>query len=666
MTAGCDILSNVTRQSRFCSCWNIFSGGVAACLLVCLAGCSTSTEPTATEDITNIVPSEDVQSRVPSRPPLPVIPMKTIGGPTYVGSTAIAFTDATDQLLPTATGCSSVAFVDFDTDGWPDIVATTERGLVAWRNVGGTFQDMTDDLLFVDENVRRNASVVSIGDVDGDGDLDLYVGSRTDQDIIMLNDGLGYFDHLRDHGLSKAESVGHIHFVDIDRDGFLDLYVTRGRNVALDVSGGNPGFDGSPNILMLNNGEANFRDATKDWSATAGSTSETFGAVFADFDRDGDEDALVVRDFEPDHYLENVQAARFEDKSLVLIDTFGTTLMGVSVGDLNGDGQLDIYASNGLQDYLYAGQAEGGFNNIFNEILGSPDPTAGRVGWGCALIDLDNDGDQDVVGVASDADEGSKGSNPAERGGYTVLENRDGKLYDIATEAGLDGVVNAKPLAMADFDLDGDVDVIIGGYRGADMGFGPTPDEVPSGVRILRNDSARAAGNRFLFASLRADDGNAFAIGAILDINIGGQRTSRVITAGSSFQGSHSLVQHFGMGTATHADTLTINWPDGAEEVIYRAPAGYHRFARFSGACCFPGETCNGLSIECPLWDPTTDVCAGGADCDPCTLVCDRFIECGNDSLDCATECGQDPPAPWQVECVMDNECDQILSCLDS
>jgi hypothetical protein len=653
-------VSNNIQQHRW-SRYRLYAG---ICILCC---CNTTTEEQSitSADTTQSTVNDTVNAQ-PIRPPLPTIPMKTVGDPNYIGSAAIEFTDVTNQLLPTFSECSSLAFVDFDDDGWPDLLATTDRGLVALRNVGGAFEELTEDILFVDGDLRRNTSVVSVGDADGDGDLDIYMGSRTDQDILLLNDGLGHFDHLRDHGLPKAESVGHVHFVDINRDGHLDLYVTRGRQVSLGRRGGNPGFDGSPNVLLLNDGNGEFQDVTEKWSAEAGLTSETFGAVFADFDRDGDEDALVVRDFEPDHYLQNMGGSLFEDRSLIDIDPVGTTLMGVTVGDVNGDGRLDIYASNGAQDYLYAGQADGGFKNIFSESLGTPDPTAGTVGWGCALIDLDNDGDQDLISVAADADEGAKGSNSAERGGYTVLENKDGKLYDVTSAAGLDGVVNAKPLAAADFDLDGDIDIVIGGSPGADMGFGPAPEDVPSGIRLLRNDSARAAGNRFLYAALRSERGNHFAVGAILDIEVGQKRTSRVVTAGTSYQGSHSLVQHFGLGSATHADRLTINWPDGNVQVIFRAPAGYHRFARFTGECCFPGESCEQVTAECPLWDPTPQFCNDGDDCDPCEIICSRFAECGEKDIDCTTECAKEPPADWQVTCVMDSDCSLIMSCLDS
>ena len=282
--------------------------------------------------------------------------------------------------------------------------------------------------------------------------------------------------------------------------------------------------------------------------------------------------------------------------------------MGLAVGDYNGDANLDIYATNASADYLYQGQGDGTFINVFEEVMSGGDPTANATGWGCAFIDLDNDGDQDVVSVSSyeEGDQPGIKQAPPRLGRYTVLENQgNGTFVDQSEEAGLGHAINGWGLATADYDLDGDVDIVAALQEPLDLGFGPPLDTVKQGIRLLRNDSARAAGNQFLFIALQSPGPNRWAVGATIDVFAGTLSSTRVVTAGSSYLSQHSFVQHFGLGSHTVVDKVHIQWPDGVHTVAHSVPAGYWRFSPTKGHCCHPAQSCEEDWPDCVVWGAT-------------------------------------------------------------
>ena len=595
--------------------------------------------------------------------PLDEVPHKPVGNPVAVGLGPFSMKPLQELVGLETTVATSLAFVDYDDDGWPDLVTASDQGLSVFRNHGGTFVDDSNQILPFDGDLRQDASITAWGDVDGDGDLDCYVGYRRFADRLLLNDGQG---HLVvpdfDPGLPEALHVQGVTFVDVDGDADLDLYVTRGRRIdADDAATPAPGFEGAPNHLLLNDGTGRFTDATTAWNAAAGDTSETFGALFADFDRDGDPDAFVVRDFEPDHWLQNAGGTHFEDRSTELLNIEATTAMGVTVGDFDGDGGLDIYTTDNGSDRLYLWR-NGGLEASFSTRLQGADPTAVLTGWGCSFIDLDQDGDQDVVSVAGYQGKTAGLPDPARLGGFVVFENDKGKLVDRTEEAGLPDVVDGYALATADFDRDGDLDFAVALRPPAALGFGPDPATVPSGIMLIRNESARAAGNHFLQVSLRAETGNRFAVGAIVDVTANGARSSRVLTAGDSYLAAHNPVLHFGLGDSPSAE-VTITWPWGPTTRAHAVPRGAHRLAPHNGDCCFPGADCGEPWVECPRWHPLGPACAGSDECDVCALVCARLDDCGAPEPGCQGQCAQGPPSTQEAACVLESECAALEAC---
>ncbi|MFT7623597.1 MAG: hypothetical protein ACI9WU_002780, partial [Myxococcota bacterium] len=337
--------------------------------------------------------------------------------------------------------------------------------------------------------------------------------------------------------------------------------------------------------------------------------------------------------------------------------------------DMNGDGHLDVYATDFGSDWVYQGNGQGApFENVYQDWLQGADPTPALVGWGLALVDLDNDGDQDVVNVAAYDKPGAQfDDSPGKVGAYVVLENETGALRDITEEAGLERVVHGFSLATADFDLDGDPDIAVGLEAPPIVNFGPDRATIPVGVRLLRNDSARGAGKRFLEVSLRHPGApNAWAIGAIIDVETPNARASRVVTSGSSHKASHSFVQHFGMGDASRAD-VTVSWPDGVVTRAHGVPSGYVRLEHHEGDCCWDGAQCDSPWVQCPIWIPAGDPC-GGQPCDICDLVCTQLATCGTipSADECAVECASAGPAPSEAECILAADCSNVAACIEA
>lgn len=640
---------------------------IAVYVSLALAACGTEEEEPDLDadepgEVRPIAPPE--RGVLPAEGPLAAVPPKVVGSPLHVGSSPIVFTDVTEQHgLPIETG-NSVSFVDFDDDSWPDLTVVADNGLAFYRNIGGGFEDVTFRLLLTTQDTLAEAGHLVYADVDDDGDLDLYLASPSSADRILLNNGYGQFKPpAADVGLGHVTDVQGVSFADVDLDGDLDVYVTRGRRA--DAEGKEAsvaGFQGAPNVLLLNQGGVTFQDATLAWIAAAGDTSETFGALFADYDRDGDPDALVVRDFLSDHYLRNLDGEQFERADGV-ISSAKTALMGLAVGDYDGDAVLDVYGTDFGADILYRGMGDGTFENVYLDVLDSVDGTSNMSGWGVAFVDLDNDGDQDIISVASYDSHDTFRADADRVGGWWVLENTgNGRFRDVTEAAGLGGVVNGHSLAIGDFDLDGDIDVAVALAPPIDLPFGPDPATVPRGIRLLRNDSARAAGNHFLEVSLRSSDSNRFAIGAIIDVEAGSARASRVVTAGDSYLATHSLVQHFGLGAKSVADRVTITWPGGAKTVAHQVPAGYARLAMHDGPCCFEGKDCGEPWVTCPTWVPPATWCTDRP-CSPCAAVCSRLSDCGEVRFDCHAECEKRAPEGQIVTCALAADCPGVMAC---
>jgi hypothetical protein len=425
-----------------------------------------------------------------------------------------------------------VAVADYDNDGWPDILVTNFGPNLLYRNRGdGTF-----------ENVAGRAGIESPGwntgaaffDADGDGDLDLYVAA----------------------------------YVDCTLDEVLEAKPTLDWKGIEKVALGPFGLPGAPDHFFLSDGRGRFREATREAGLEDRALGYGFGVRAADFDGDGDADLYVANDSDPNYLYRNEGNGRFQEVgtwSGAALGANGAAQagMGVTVGDANGDGFLDLFVTNFAEDYstLYHGDGKGFFEDA-SEVSGVARPTFQPLSWGTVFADLDCDGDEDLV-VANGHIYPQVDKHPefGARYGQTnlLLENQGGGHFEDATAragAGFRAALSSRGLAAGDYDNDGDLDLLI-----SNLDAPPT---------LLRNDSP--AKGSWITLVLEAPRGET-VIGAQVSAKTGGRTLIRDLASGESFLSAHDPRVHLGLGKANQVDRLEVRWPDGGRTILDKVEA---------------------------------------------------------------------------------------------
>jgi hypothetical protein len=466
--------------------------------------------------------------------------------------------DASDKYAP------GVALADLDGDGILDLVQPRNdrdqpalRGLRIHRGLGdGRFVDATG----VAWDEGRNATVAMAFDHDGDDDLDVFVGVDGGPSVLLRNDGaFDFVDVAAEVGLAApGDRVFTAAAGDVDRDGDADVYLGNWNASAPDHGDGT-----APNRLLRNDGGV-FTDVT----ATAGVDCHgwsTLGLAMADLDGDGALDIFVANDFFDACLYWGRGDGTFVEGARAAGVARGTEhAMGVAVGDLDGDLDLDLYVTDdevvddawGNALYLNDGPGTRTFASRASALKLDGLSTLAvnwLVCWGVGLVDLDHDGDLDVH-VATHGERSE------------LVWRNDGGTF--AAERGLMselGDADARGSAYGDIDGDGDIDVVVG-RRGA-------------GLQVLRNDTLDAgdpgdasdAGGRWLVVVPRPA---AAAPGARVTISAGGRTQVAVVQAGASYLSSGPPVAHFGLGAAARVDQVEVTFPGGATRVLRDVAAG--------------------------------------------------------------------------------------------
>ena len=451
-----------------------------------------------------------------------------------------------------------------------------------YRNNGdGTFTDKTASSGLGDPSWSMGCAA---GDYDGDGDLDLYV-TNYGPNRLFENQGDGTFTDV-----SERAGVGDDHWgtgaawADYDGDGDLDLYSAnfvqfdpqrRAEDSmkfcmwhGVQVFYGPEAYDGDYDVLYRNNGDGTFTDVSRQARTVGAAPYNGFTAVFCDFGNDGLPDLYVADDTTPNLYLENQGDGTFRNSSMrsgASLNEDGEVQagMGVAVGDYDGDGDFDFFVTNFADDYNTMYRNDGG--GLFTDVAymaGVADVSIPFVGWGTGFHDLDHDGDEDLfvanghVYPAVDLhDLGTRYAQPNH-----VLENTGGRFENVSAQAGpgLQVIRVSRGAAFGDYDLDGDIDILI-----------QNVDDTPT---LLRNDGT--AGN-WLMVSVRSDGPNRFGIGARLSLEVGGRTQMREILAGSSFLSMSHLQAHFGLAAVEVLDELRVRWPGGQVREFREVPANH-------------------------------------------------------------------------------------------
>jgi hypothetical protein len=500
-------------------------------------------------------------------------------------------TDHNDYVVESM-GCGA-AFLDYDNDGWQDIVLLTGRRLESTpagaiirlyrNNRDGTFADVT-----AKSGLGRSvwATGITVADYDNDGYDDLFIACWG-QNLLFHNNGDGTFADV-------TATAGLIHpgiryatgctWIDYDRDGKLDLFVchylafdqekipVRGKDPGCSYLGvpvycGPGGLPQESCRLYHNNGDGTFSDVSRESGISAVKAGYALTAAAADFDGDGWPDIYVACDTSPSLLFHNNRDGTFTEQGLeagVSLSEDGQEQagMGLATGDFDTDGHLDIFKTHfrGDTNVLYRNNGKGYFRDV--TIRAGLGVETRYVCWGAGIVDLDNDGLPDLfftTGMVYPEVERKSPDAPYKTPSVIFRNLGDGKFEELRDLAG-PGIAEShcsRGVAFGDFDNDGDIDILIVNLN-----------EPPS---LLRNDVTGT--NRWLKVLLIGVASNRSAIGAQVVAAYGERRQVQAVLAQSSYLSVNDRRLHFGLGSAATAN-LEIRWPNGAVEKIADVAAG--------------------------------------------------------------------------------------------
>lgn len=480
-----------------------------------------------------------------------------------------------DKHLPETMG-SGLAFVDVDGDGQLDLYfVNSAGGAVFYHNNGdGSFTDTTPSSGL--RNSGYGMGVVA-ADVDNDGDQDLYI-TAYGANLFYRNEDAGRFtDVTASAGVGDEGFGAGAALADYDNDGDLDLfaanylrYVPQENPFCARVRGvrvycGPEAYEPQADLFYRNVGDGTFVDVASQVGLLPTAAKE-LGAVFTDFDDDGDQDLYVVGDKTPNLLYRNDGGTFTEIGALanVAYGEAGGSLagMGIAAGDVEGDGRLDYFVTN------YQWEANSLYRSLGAGLFlddgfpaGLAVPSLAKMSWGAVFFDYDRDGDRDLFTANGHMDAAFEVQDNVSYAQQNQLFRNDGGIFqEVTADAGpglaLEHV--SRGLAAADYDNDGDVDLAVSNNGGPGV--------------LLRNDADSPA--NWLSVAVRGTaPGHRDAIGTRVELLAGGRRQVDEVRHGSSYLSSEDPRLHFGLGTLSVVDTLRVRWPSGVVQEFEQVPA---------------------------------------------------------------------------------------------
>ncbi len=468
-----------------------------------------------------------------------------------------------------------VASGDYDGDGMVDLFVL--RGDIGpnllYRNLGDNAFEEVGEAAGVgytrsaNENYRHSGP--AFADVDGDGDLDLFIGGiEYDPSFLFRNEGDGTFtDVTQGSGIDTVFSRYTLSaaFGDYDLDGDLDLFLTHwgtprvvGEHVDTEHLWRNDTADGVIRFtdVSLAAGIAPSIIEPEPVGSFGGSGFDyTFSPTFARIDTDRYPDLVITGDFRTSMvYLNNADGTfrNVTDRS-VIVDRNG---MGSALGDYDGDGDLDWFVTSiwsrpdaaGDQRFELGNRLYNNHDGLFEDVTDAAGVRDGGWGWAACFADFDNDTDLDIYHTNGWIVPFAPDHFDMDASRLFVAAG-DGTFSEQAGEAGIADRERGYAAVCADFDNDGDVDVFQAHRRTEDS------------ATLWRNDTT---GNEYLRVRLVGSSPNTQAAGARIRATVGDKELLREIVIGSNYTSQNPAVQLFGLGGASSVDTLVVEWPDGS------------------------------------------------------------------------------------------------------
>jgi enediyne biosynthesis protein E4 len=480
------------------------------------------------------------------------------------------------KWLPETLG-SGAAFLDYDNDGYPDILLVNGQDWPGHAKVPSTlklYHNNHDDT-FTDVTQKAGLAIsmfgmgVAVGDYDNDGNDDLFI-TALGQSRLFHNNGNGTFtDVTKSAGLwGPNELSTSAAWVDYDRDGKLDLVVANyvqwspETDIYCTLDGAHKSYctpesyKGASARIWHNLGNGKFEDAT----AKAGlfdSTSKSLGVAILDYNNDGWPDILLANDTQPNKLYLNKQNGTFEEKAVAAgvafsEDGVARAGMGVDAADYDRSGRASLIITNFANQMLSLYHNEG--NGLF--VDEAPRSEVGRntlvtLGFGCFFFDYDNDGWPDIFiadgHIENEIERVQKRVSYAEPP-HLFRNLGAGKFQEVTGQMGpaFASPKVARGAAYADIDNDGALDMLITTNGGRPW--------------LFHNEGST---NHSLRLKLVGTKSNRDGIGAVVRVTSGGDKQWQMLRSGSSYLSQSELVLTFGLGGVTRADAIEIQWPSG-------------------------------------------------------------------------------------------------------
>jgi len=448
------------------------------------------------------------------------------------------------EALPQVQG-PGVALGDIDGDGWLDAVMSAgAHGSVGLRNDGAGLLVIDASITF-DGGRLPHATSAALADLDADGDLDLVLTrTRGEPDLIGWNDGAGRFtgEPLPDslgEGLSPA-------IADFDGDGDLDVLVG-GFVPTIDHQALEAGEVDGDGVRLYLQDAGHLRAAPEGALPESVLTSLVYHAAPLDWEGDGDIDLYLANDYGQyvvdSTLLVNDGSGRFTDGGRDCLCTLSSTVMGAAVGDADGDGRPDIFATDWGRNHLFLQQSDGAYVDFGETRGGNAEHADSVVSWGASFVDLDGDGDPDLP-IAYGAPIAGPAA-PELEPDAVLINDGAGSFTDRSLELGFTDDGLGRSVAVGDLDRDGRPDLVVAGrlFLRAWRAGGGCPDRV-----TLRLD---------------AGAGNPGGIGARVLARVGERSWTWWMLPSTSFSSSAQEL-YLGAGGAGAFDAIEVTWPGGA------------------------------------------------------------------------------------------------------